>query len=479
VLKKILCISLLALLVSIVPLMGDALANTDPRTTEIEKVVSAMNKGVNTGDTAWMLISSALVLLMTPGLAFFYGGLVRSRNVLNTMMMSLVLMAIVGVTWVLWGYSIAFSDTMTKVNDVVTASNPVFGNLNWFGLNNVSFDSPDPVGYAPTIPHQVFAIYQMMFAIITPALISGAIVERMSFKAYFWFVFIWSTFIYSPLAHMVWGKGYIGATLGALDFAGGTVVHISSGVSAVVAAWMVGKRRTYPNQPAAPHNVPYVLLGIGLLWFGWFGFNGGSALGANGLAAVAFVTTAVSACAGGLMWLILEWVLRAKPTAVGIASGFLAGLVGITPAAGFVTPLSAILIGLITATCCFFAVSIRAKLQFDDSLDTFPVHGVGGTIGGLLTGIFATKKVNPITVVDEGLLYSGKFSLLGKQVLATIITYVIAAVGTFIIIKGLSLVMEIRVNPEAEYQGLDINEHGEEGYGEEFASGLSLNEKEG
>jgi ammonium transporter, Amt family len=479
VLKKILCISLLALLVSIVPLMGDALANTDPRTTEIEKVVSAMNKGVNTGDTAWMLISSALVLLMTPGLAFFYGGLVRSRNVLNTMMMSLVLMAIVGVTWVLWGYSIAFSDTMTKVNDVVTASNPVFGNLNWFGLNNVSFDSPDPVGYAPTIPHQVFAIYQMMFAIITPALISGAIVERMSFKAYFWFVFIWSTFIYSPLAHMVWGKGYIGATLGALDFAGGTVVHISSGVSAVVAAWMVGKRRTYPNQPAAPHNVPYVLLGIGLLWFGWFGFNGGSALGANGLAAVAFVTTAVSACAGGLMWLILEWVLRAKPTAVGIASGFLAGLVGITPAAGFVTPLSAILIGLITATCCFFAVSIRAKLQFDDSLDTFPVHGVGGTIGGLLTGIFATKKVNPITVVDEGLLYSGNFSLLGKQVLATIITYVIAAVGTFIIIKGLSLVMEIRVNPEAEYQGLDINEHGEEGYGEEFASGLSLNEKEG
>jgi ammonium transporter, Amt family len=479
VLKKILCISLLALLVSIVPLMGDALANTDPRTTEIEKVVSAMNKGVNTGDTAWMLISSALVLLMTPGLAFFYGGLVRSRNVLNTMMMSLVLMAIVGVTWVLWGYSIAFSDTMTKVNDVVTASNPVFGNLNWFGLNNVSFDSPDPVGYAPTIPHQVFAIYQMMFAIITPALISGAIVERMSFKAYFWFVFIWSTFIYSPLAHMVWGKGYIGATLGALDFAGGTVVHISSGVSAVVAAWMVGKRRTYPNQPAAPHNVPYVLLGIGLLWFGWFGFNGGSALGANGLAAVAFVTTAVSACAGGLMWLILEWVLRAKPTAVGIASGFLAGLVGITPAAGFVTPLSAILIGLITATCCFFAVSIRAKLQFDDSLDTFPVHGVGGTIGGLLTGIFATKKVNPITVVDEGLLYSGNFSLLGKQVLATIITYVIAAVGTFIIIKGLSLVMEIRVNPEAEYQGLDINEHGEEGYGEEFASGLSLTEKEG
>lgn len=452
--------------------MGDALA-ADVKTNAIDI------NGVNTGDTAWMLVSAALVLLMTPGLAFFYGGLVRSRNVLNTMMMSLVLMAIVGVTWVLWGYSIAFSDTMTKVNDVVTASNPFFGNLNWFGLGGVAFDRPDPVGYAPTIPHQVFMIYQMMFAIITPALISGAIVERMSFKAYFWFVLVWSTVIYAPLAHMVWGKGYIGATLGALDFAGGTVVHISSGVSAVVAAWMVGKRRTYPNQPAAPHNVPYVLLGIGLLWFGWCGFNGGSALGANGLAAVAFVTTSVSACAGGLMWLILEWVLRAKPTAVGIASGFLAGLVGITPSAGFVTPLSAILIGLITATCCFFAVSIRAKLQFDDSLDTFPVHGVGGTIGGLLTGIFATKSVNPVSVVDEGLLYSGNASLLGKQILATIITYVIAAVGTFIIIKALSLVMELRVKPEAEYQGLDINEHGEEGYGEEFAAGLSLAEKEG
>jgi ammonium transporter, Amt family len=450
--------------------MGDALA-TDVKTNAIDV------NGINTGDTAWMLISAALVLLMTPGLAFFYGGLVRSRNVLNTMMMSLVLMAIVGVTWVLWGYSIAFSDTMTKVNDVVTASNPIFGNLNWFGLNGVAFDRPDPVGYAPTIPHQAFMIYQMMFAIITPALISGAIVERMSFKAYFWFVLIWSTFIYAPLAHMVWGKGYIGATLGAIDFAGGTVVHISSGVSAVVAAWMVGKRRTYPNQPAAPHNVPYVLLGIGLLWFGWCGFNGGSALGANGVAAVAFVTTSVSACAGGLMWLILEWVLRAKPTAVGIASGFLAGLVGITPSAGFVTPLSAILIGLITATSCFFAVSLRAKLQFDDSLDTFPVHGVGGTIGGLLTGIFATKSVNPAGA--DGSIASGNVSLLVKQLIATIVTYAIAAAGTFIIIKILGLVMELRVKPEAEYQGLDINEHGEEGYGDEFAAGLSFTEKEG
>jgi ammonium transporter, Amt family len=453
------------------PLMGNALA--DPAKTPAMDV-----DGINTGDTAWMLVSSALVLLMTPGLAFFYGGLVRSRNVLNTMMMSLVLMAVVGVTWVLWGYSIAFSpDSVTTVKDVVTVStNPIFGNLNWFGLNGVAFDKPDPVGYAPTIPHQLFMVYQMMFAIITPALISGAIVERMSFKAYFWFVIIWSTLIYSPLAHMVWGKGYIGATLGALDFAGGTVVHISSGVSAVVAAWMVGSRRTYPNQPAAPHNVPYVLLGIGLLFFGWFGFNGGSALGANGLAVVAFVATAVASCAGGLMWMILEWVLRTKPTAVGIASGFLAGLVGITPAAGFVTPLSAILIGLITSTCCFFGVSLRAKLQFDDSLDTFPVHGLGGTVGALLTGIFATKAVN--SAGADGLLVSGSPELLGKQIVATIITYLIAGAGTFIIIKVLSLVMELRVKPEAEYQGLDINEHGEEGYGEEFAAGLSLAERE-
>jgi ammonium transporter, Amt family len=472
VFKRILPICLMAAWLLSGPLMGNALA--DPVKTPAMDL-----DGINTGDTAWMLISSALVFLMTPGLAFFYGGLVRSRNVLNTMMMSLVLMAVVGVTWILWGYSIAFSSepTVTNAAKVVFASNPFFGNLNWFGLNKVAFNRADPIGYAATIPHQLFMVYQMMFAILTPALISGAIVERMSFKAYFWFVVAWSTIIYAPLAHMVWGKGYIGSNLGALDFAGGTVVHISSGVSAVVAAWMIGPRRTYPNQPAAPHNVPYVLLGIGLLFFGWFGFNGGNAMGANGLAVVAFVATVASSCAGGLMWMILEWALRAKPTAVGIASGFLAGLVGITPAAGFVTPLSAILIGLITATFCFFAVSLRAKLQFDDSLDTFPVHGVGGTIGGLLTGIFAEKAVNAAGA--DGLIVAGSPALLGKQIVATLITYAIAAAGTFIIIKVLSLVMDLRVKPEAEYQGLDINEHGEEGYGEEFAAGLSFAEKEG
>jgi Amt family ammonium transporter len=429
---------------------------------------------IDTGDTAWMLVSSAMVLLMTPGLAFFYGGLVRSRNVLNTMMMSLILMALVGVTWVLWGYSLAFAPNAVTAGTGGAAptvdANPIIGTFNWLFLNNVAFDQPDPVGYAPTIPHQVFMVYQMMFAIITPALISGAIVERMSFKAYFWFVLLWSTFIYSPLAHWVWGKGWIGA-MGALDFAGGTVVHISSGVSAVVAAWVIGSRKTYPDQPAAPHNLPYVLLGIGMLWFGWFGFNAGSALGAGALAAVAFVATTVAPAAGGLTWVILEWVLRGKPTALGIASGFLAGLVGVTPAAGFVTPIGAILIGSITSACCFFAVSLRAKLQFDDSLDTFPIHGVGGTVGAILTGVFATKAVN--SAGNNGLLF-GNPGLLVSQIVGVVATYVFAAVGTFIILKLLSLVMDLRVKPSEEEQGLDINEHGEEGYGEEFASGYGF-----
>jgi ammonium transporter, Amt family len=312
-------------------------------------------------------------------------------------------------------------------------------------------------------------IYQMMFAIITPALISGAIVERMRFKAYFWFVLIWSTLIYSPLAHWVWGRGFI-AAMGSLDFAGGTVVHISSGVSAVVAVLVLGSRSSYPSRPAAPHNVPYVLLGIGLLWFGWFGFNAGSALGAGPLATVAFVATAVATAAGGLTWLIVEWVLRGKPTAVGIASGFLAGLVGVTPAAGFVTPIGAILMGSMTAVCCFFAVSLRAKLQFDDSLDTYSIHGVGGTVGALLTGLFCTKTVNSLG--DDGLFFGNPLQL-WEQLEGVIVTYVFATIGTFVILKVLGAMMELRVSPEIEEQGLDVSEHGEEGYGEEFASGLA------
>jgi Amt family ammonium transporter len=464
VLKKILLTGIIALWLLSGPFMGSALAETT-------------DNPINTGDTAFMLVSSALVLLMTPGLAFFYGGLVRSRNVLNTMMMSLILMALVGVTWVLWGYSLSFAPISVTAGTGADAAptinaSPIIGSLNWLFLNGVGLD-PDPVGYAGTIPHQVFMVYQMMFAIITPALISGAIVERMSFKAFFWFVLLWSTLIYCPLAHWVWGKGWLGS-MGALDFAGGTVVHISSGVSAVVAAWVIGPRKNFMLQPAAPHNVPYVLLGIGLLWFGWFGFNAGSALSSGALATVAFVATMVATAAGGLTWVIVEWGLRGKPTAIGIASGFLAGLVGITPAAGFVTPIGAILIGSITSLCCFFAVSLRAKLQFDDSLDTYPIHGVGGTVGAILTGIFATKAVNEAG--NNGLLY-GNPGQLFIQIVGVIATYAFAALGTFAILKILAAVMDLRVKPNAEDQGLDISEHGEEGYGEEFASGLSFTDR--
>ena len=466
--KKILLIGVISLWLLSGPLMGNALAQDAPAPT-----AAVVENPINSGDTAWMLMSSALVLFMTPGLAFFYGGLVRSRNVLNTMMMSLLLMALIGVTWTLWGYSLAFDVSTPASEGFAKGIEKFIGGLDWMFLNNVAADKPDPIGYAGTIPHQVFMVYQMMFAIITPALISGAIVERMSFKAYFWFVLLWSTFIYSPLAHWVWGRGWLGE-LGALDFAGGNVVHISSGVSAVVAAWMIGPRKDFMSRPHAPHNVPYVLLGIGMLWFGWFGFNGGSALGSGALAAVAFVSTMVSTSAGGLTWAILEWVLRGKPTAVGIASGFLAGLVGITPAAGFVTPLSGILIGSITAVCCFFAVSLRAKMQFDDSLDTFPVHGVGGTVGAILTGVFATKAVN--SAGNNGLLFGNPGQLV-TQIISVVATYIFAAVGTFIILKILGALMDLRVKQSAEDQGLDINQHGEEGYGEEFAGGLSMIEE--
>lgn len=462
-LKKYLLIGLLFVYLFAVPDVGAAFAQT------------AAPDPINTGDTAWMLISTALVLFMTPGLAFFYGGLVRSRNVLNTMMMSLLLMALVGVSWVLWGYSLAFSVTPSALSQEGFGQGleAFIGNLNWALLHGVDFATPDPIGYATTIPHQLFAMYQMAFAVITPALISGAIVERMSFKAYFWFVLLWSTLIYSPLAHWVWGRGIIGS-LGALDFAGGTVVHISSGVAALVAVMVLGPRKNYPSQPTIPHNVPFVLLGIGILWFGWFGFNAGSALSSGALATVAFVSTAISPAAAGLTWLILEWVLRGKPTAIGIASGFLAGLVGVTPAAGFVEPIGAILIGAITATCCFFAVSLRAKLQFDDSLDTFPIHGTGGTIGALLTGIFCTKAVNSLG--DNGLLY-GNPAQLWEQLVGVLITYAFAGIGTFVILKVLGLFMELRVKPFVEDQGLDVNQHGEGGYSEDFGGGIPVAEE--
>ncbi|MDX2097459.1 MAG: ammonium transporter [Leptolyngbyaceae cyanobacterium bins.59] len=480
-LKKVLLIVLTAAWLLSGPLTGNALAQ-EPAADPVAQAATAAGNAQVAADTAYMLLCSALVLLMTPGLAFFYGGFVRSRNVLNTMMMSFILMALVGTTWILWGYSLAFAP-----------GNAFIGGLQWFGLNGVGLEttgylpqmslpnSGDLASYAP-IPHQAFMIYQAMFAIITPALISGAIVERINFRAYFLFVLLWSTFIYAPLAHMVWAKGgLIGlyGGFGALDFAGGTVVHISSGFSALVATLMIGPRKNYPSQITPPHNVPYILLGAGLLWFGWFGFNAGSALASGPLATVAFVSTNCGAAGGALTWVILEWALIGKPTAVGVATGLVAGLVGITPAAGFVTPLAGLLIGAITAFCCFWAIRIKNKMQVDDSLDTYTVHGVGGTIGALLAGVFATKLVNAagangLLFGDTGQLFVGNDpSQMLKQIGGILIAYVFAGVGTFIILKILAATVGLRVNPEVEYQGVDISEHGEEAYGPEFAGGMS------
>jgi len=480
-LKKVLITSVVVLWLLSGPLVGNVFAQTStptiPPADLVQTLTDAAATAQESGDTGFMLISSALVLLMTPGLAFFYGGFVRSRNVLNTMMMSFVVMALVSVTWVIWGYSLAFAP-----------GSPFIGGLQWLFLNNVGSgttdyllgsEPTDIVSYGATIPHQAFMIYQAMFAIITPALMSGAIVERMSFQAYFLFILLWSTFIYCPMAHMVWGKGgFIGlyGGLGALDFAGGTVVHTSSGISALVAALVLGPRQTYPAQSASPHSVPFILLGAGLLWFGWFGFNAGSALASGPLATSAFVATNTATAAAALTWLLLEWGLRGKPTAVGIATAVVAGLVGVTPAAGFVTPLGALLIGSITAFCCFFTISIKAKLQIDDSLDVFPVHGVGGTVGALLTGVFATRLVNSaggngLLFGEQGLLFQGNDpSQVLRQLAAIGITYVLAGVGTFVLLKGLDAIVGLRVKPESELQGLDINEHGESGYGEELTS---------
>lgn len=439
--------------------------------TAVQSSLTAVQTSIaaaqTSADTSFMLVCSALVLLMTPGLAFFYGGFVAKRNILNTLMMSFLLMGVVGVTWVVWGYSLAFAPGL-----------PFIGGLQWLLLNGVGLDTtgylagsqPEAMqSYAGTIPHLAFMMYQGMFAIITPALISGAIVERVSFRAYTLFVLLWSTLIYCPVAHMVWGKGGwlgINGGIGALDFAGGIVVHITCAVSALVAAWMIGPRAKYPHNLSAPHNVPFILLGAGLLWFGWFGFNAGSALAANGVATYAFINTNTGAAAGTVTWLLLETFLRGKPTAVGAASGAIAGLAGITPAAGFVEPQAALLIGSSIALCCFYAISLKAKLKFDDSLDTFPVHGIAGTIGALLTGIFATTKVNPGGA--DGLLH-GNPKLFFIQLTAVAIAYVISAVGTFGILKVIQATVGLRPKAEVEIKGMDINEHGEEGYGEEFS----------
>jgi Amt family ammonium transporter len=403
---------------------------------------------VSAGDTAWVLISAALVLLMVPGLAFFYGGLVRGKSSLNTMMMSAVALGVVGVQWVLFGYSFAFEP-----------GGALFGGLGWLGLAGVGAD-PEPT-YSALIPHLVFAIFQAMFAVITAALISGALVERMRFTAYLAFILLWTTLVYDPLAHWVWGDGGWLRSLGALDFAGGTVVHVSAGVSALVAALLLGPRRDFKRVPLTPHNVPFTLLGAGLLWFGWFGFNAGSALAADGLAATAFVTTFTAAAAALCCWVLLEVTRSGRPTAVGAATGVVAGLVGITPAAGFVTPRAALAIGALAAGAAYGAMQWRARTHVDDSLDVFACHGVAGFVGAVLTGVFATTAVNPAGA--DGLL-AGNPGQVWTQLIAVAAAAALAAGGSAVILLALKAVTAVRVAVSDEIAGVDLSEHGEAAY---------------
>jgi Amt family ammonium transporter len=404
---------------------------------------------INGADTAWVLVSAALVMLMTPGLALFYGGLVREKNVLSTIMHSFFILALISIQWALWGYTLAFGPTIGGF----------IGGFDFFGLSGVGVE-PN-ANYAGTIPHSAFMIYQMMFAVITPALISGAFAERKRFKAFVVFSLLWATLVYAPVAHWVWGVGGWIRTLGALDFAGGTVVHITSGVSALVCALVLGKRLGYGAEPMPPHNATMTILGTALLWFGWFGFNAGSALGANGLAASAFVNTHLAAAMAALAWMTASWIRHKQPSVLGAAAGAVAGLVGITPAAGFVTPMSALIIGFLAGVGCFLAVEMVVRGRVDDSLDVFGVHGVGGMIGALATGIFATKAVNEFGA--DGLLY-GNPGLLLTQLIAVVVVAAYAAGVTFLLLKVIDVVIGIRVSREEEQKGLDATQHGEAAY---------------
>jgi len=404
---------------------------------------------VDKGDNAWMLTSSALVLMMTiPGLFLFYGGLVRSKNILGTIMQSFILVGVVTIQWVLWGYSVAFGPDVGGW----------FGSLAWVGLNGVGTE-PNP-DYAATIPHMTFMVFQMMFAIITPALITGAFAERVKFSTFLVFMVLWTTIIYDPLAHWVWGvKGWM-REMGALDFAGGTVVHISSGASALVAAIMFGRRIGYGQEAMPPHNLPYSIIGAGLLWVGWFGFNAGSALAADGLATSAFVSTHVAAAAASLAWLAMDW-MRGKPTMLGAASGAVAGLVAITPGAGFVGPISALIIGAIGGVLCSVACSLKPTFGYDDSLDVVGVHGVGGTWGALATGLFASKAIN--SAGNDGLFF-GNPGQLWTQTISVVVTIAFAMTVTAIILAILKATMGLRVAVDEERMGLDLTQHNERAY---------------
>ena len=402
---------------------------------------------IDSGDTAWVLAASALVLLMTPGLAFFYGGLVRKKNIVSTIMYSFVTIGLVGIVWVLWGYSLAFGNDVEGWNFI--------GDLGWFGLKDVSANEPGP--YSDTIPHQAFMIFQAMFAILTPALVTGAFAERMKFSALCIFIVLWVTIVYAPLAHWVWGGGWLG-DLGALDFAGGTVVHISAGAGALVSALIIGRRVGFPEQPMGPANVPMVVLGAALLWFGWFGFNAGSSLAADGVATNAFVVTNTAAAAAMMAWLFMSWMIDKKPSAVGAASGAVAGLVAITPAAGFVGPMPALIIGLGAGVFCYSMVKLLLKLRVDDALAVFGVHGIGGMWGALATGLF----------VGVGYAALGDGVSRGEQILYQLIgigaSFGWSFVVTGIIMLAIKYTIGLSADEEGEGMGLDFTEHGEAAY---------------
>jgi Amt family ammonium transporter len=405
---------------------------------------------IDTGDTAWVLVSTALVLAMTaPGLALFYGGMTRSKNALSTVLQSFIILCMISVQWVLWGYSLAFGPDVGHI----------IGSLAWFGLNGVGVE-PN-ADYAATIPHQAFMLFQMMFAVITPALITGAFAERIKFSGFLLFTLLWATFIYDPLAHWVWGVGGWVRNLGALDFAGGTVVHISSGVAGLACALVVKRRLGLGKDSMHPHNLPMTLLGASLLWFGWFGFNAGSALASGALATSTFTATNTATAAAALAWMVAEWIYRGKPSALGAASGAVAGLVAITPASGFVGPISSIWIGIGAGVLCYTAVMLKPLFGYDDALDAVGVHGVGGTWGALATGLFASKAVN--SAGADGLFF-GNPAQLGIQAMAVLITYVFVFVGTLIILAIVAGITGLRVTEEEERLGLDLSQHDEKAY---------------
>ena len=424
---------------------GGCLALAAPAGAETQAASS-----IDGADTAWLLLSSALVLMMTiPGLALFYGGLVRRKNVLSTLIQSFILVAVVSIQWVLFGYSLAFSP-----------GNAIVGALSWVGLMGVSAATPY-ADYSATVPHQAYMIYQCMFAVITPALITGAIAERMSFKGFLVFSILWITFIYDPLAHWVWGVGGWIRQLGALDFAGGTVVHISSGVAALAGALTIGPRRGYPHEPMRPHNLTMALTGAGLLWVGWFGFNAGSSLAANGLAVSAFVATHLGAASATISWLAIEWWTSGRPTLLGAASGAVAGLVAITPASGFVGPMPSLVIGGGAGILCFLAVRMKQRFSYDDALDVVGVHAVGGMWGALATGLFASALVN--SAGANGLFF-GNPRLLMVQAIAVVATIAFSFIGSMVLLKVTDAIVGIRVIDEDEEIGLDLSQHEESGY---------------